>query len=327
MVTVHFLHVSPGACSIIEHDSRRITMIDVCNGRDPSSQECAQGRGTFPSESDLVVVNPIQYLHDLNIKRIFRFVATHPDMDHLDGIKDVFENFSVRNFWDTDNDKEDTDFKEGKYREEDWDFYRKLRSETSNYNHTRLVLYPDTKGCYYNEPDEQGKGHDSLYIYAPTKDLIKAANESKDKDYNDASYVLLHKTEGRKILFCGDSNDKTWNYILDEHCDEVKNVDLMIAPHHGRHSDRKYDFLEVTNPKLSLFGCVEKDKRADSNWKNKSGDLEFIAVDEVGSVTVTIDRSKMKVYVANKEAARKKNGDSGHDKKLDACFYCDIPSS
>ena len=327
MVTVHFLHVSPGACSIIEHDSGRITMIDVCNGRDPSSKGCAQGRGTFPSKSDLSVVNPIQYLHDLNINSIFRFVATHPDMDHLDGIEDVFENFRVWNFWDTNNEKEDNDFKEGRYREEDWDLYRKLRSKKSSYDITRLVLYPGAKGCYYNELDEQGKGHDSLYIYAPTEDLIKAANESKDKDYNDASYVLLHKTEGRKILFCGDSNNKTWDYILDKHGDEVKNVDLMIAPHHGRHSNRKYEFLEVTNPKLSLFGCVEKEERADSNWKNKSGNLEFIAVDEVGSVTVTIDRLEMNVYVANMEAARSKNGVNGYDKKLDACFYCDIPFS
>ena len=34
--------------------------------------------------------NPIDYLKRLNIQNIFRFVITHPDMDHLDGIKDFF---------------------------------------------------------------------------------------------------------------------------------------------------------------------------------------------------------------------------------------------
>lgn len=49
--------------------------------------------------------NPILYLQKFSIKNIFRFIVTHPDMDHLDGIKDLFNNFSISNFWDTDNKK------------------------------------------------------------------------------------------------------------------------------------------------------------------------------------------------------------------------------
>lgn len=322
MVTVHFLHVDPGACSIIEHDSGRTTVIDVCNGRDP--KECSQGRGTFESKSDLCVVNPIQYLYDLGVDDdfIFRFIATHPHMDHLDGIKDVFEKFEVLNFWDTKNDKKDDDFSDGRYREEDWKFYKDLRDEKSSYNLTRLVLNSGARACYYNEPDEKGKSHDSLYIMAPEKCLAATANQ--EEEYNDLSYVILHESEGRKVLFCGDSHDNTWDYILRTCPDEVKDVDLMIAPHHGRDSDRKYKFLETTNPKLSLFGCVDKKDRADSNWRNKNGDLKFIAVDDVGSVTVTIDGSEMKVYVANRESAKSKNGSDGYDGELDACFYCKI---
>jgi len=30
----------------------------------------------------------------------------------------------------------------------------------------------------------------------------------------------------------------------------------MIAPHHGRDSDRSYDFLDTVNPQLTLFGCA-----------------------------------------------------------------------
>lgn len=322
MATVHFLHVDPGACSIIEHDSGRKAVIDVCNGRDPLSQACPQGRGTFASKSDLSVVNPIQYLHDLNIETIFRFVATHPHMDHLDGIKDVFDNFRVLNFWDTENDKEEDDFCDGRYREEDWELYTDLHNEKGSYEPTRLVLYTGARACYYNEPDEQGEGHDSLYILAPEKELAAAANE--DKEYNDLSYVILYRPEGRKILFCGDSHDKTWDYILKTYPNEVKDVDLMIAPHHGRDSNRKYDFLKITNPKLSLFGCVKQEDRADSNWKNQNGKLDFIAVDDVGSVTVKIDNSEMKVYVANKESAMSKNGCDGYDSEIDAYFYCTI---
>ena len=32
MPSVHFLNVSPGDCSIIQHLSGRVTMIDICDG-------------------------------------------------------------------------------------------------------------------------------------------------------------------------------------------------------------------------------------------------------------------------------------------------------
>ena len=42
-------------------------------------------------------------------------------MDHMDGIKDLFDSFEVLNFWDTANNKQMNDFSTGSgYREEDW---------------------------------------------------------------------------------------------------------------------------------------------------------------------------------------------------------------
>ena len=77
-------------------------------------------------------------------------------------------------------------------------------------------------------------------MLAPTEDLISAANEAED--WNDSSYVLLYNTNGYKVLFGGDSHDATWEHILAEHEELVKNVDVLIAPHHGRDSDRDYEF-------------------------------------------------------------------------------------
>ena len=36
-------------------------------------------------------VNPIQYLKDFGVSTIFRFILTHPDMDHMDGMKSLFD--------------------------------------------------------------------------------------------------------------------------------------------------------------------------------------------------------------------------------------------
>lgn len=50
-------------------------------------------------------VNPISYLKKHGISAVFRFILTHPDMDHMDGIKDFFEEFEPINFWDIHNNK------------------------------------------------------------------------------------------------------------------------------------------------------------------------------------------------------------------------------
>ena len=36
--------------------------------------------------------------------------------------------------------------------------------------------------------------------------------------------------------------------------DDVRDIDLLIAPHHGWRSGRNYQFLDVLNPRLTFFG-------------------------------------------------------------------------
>ena len=44
------------------------------------------------------------------------------------------------------------------------------------------------------------------------------------------------------IVFGGDSHDATWDHILEHHRADVTDIDLLIAPHHGRKSGRSYEF-------------------------------------------------------------------------------------
>ncbi|MCL5406733.1 MAG: hypothetical protein M1398_08480, partial [Deltaproteobacteria bacterium] len=157
-------------------------------------------------------VNPIEYLLDLGVERVFRFILSHPDMDHMDGIKDFFEVFSPLNFWDTNNTCE-TEFEEGSpYNPDDWEFYKSIRDSKATTAPKRLAFHADTRGHYYNQ-DENGKGGgDGLYILAPTNELVAAANERDD--FNDCSYVILYRSAGGRILLAGDSHDETWKYIL-----------------------------------------------------------------------------------------------------------------
>ena len=110
MSKIHFLNVKNGDCSIIQHNTGHISIIDVCNARKVVANESAQAAafsscdspsGNFRQKEH--PENPIEYLNNINCNYIFRYIQTHPDMDHMDGIKDLFDSFEVVNFWDTDS--------------------------------------------------------------------------------------------------------------------------------------------------------------------------------------------------------------------------------
>ena len=297
MTRIHFLNVKDGDCSIIWHNSGRISVIDVCCARkslnEQGSEECLSensnaAKGNFNQKAH--PENPIDYLKELGVKQIFRYIQTHPDMDHMDGIKDLFEEFEVLNFWDIENDKDPNDFENGKYREEDWNYYKERKSKEKP---KTLYYHSGDVNQYYND--------DGISILAPSKELC--AEALKSKNYNDASYVLLLRAGGRKVIFAGDSGEKTWNYILEKHNSEVSNVDLLIAPHHGRKSGGNDKYLDVLKPKLTLFGNAPSEDLDYASCSNRK--LCHITNNQAGNVVVEISSSGMKVYVSNESFAKK----------------------
>jgi beta-lactamase superfamily II metal-dependent hydrolase len=321
MATIHFLNVLEGDCNIIKHNSGRITVMDVSNAyndedtdeekavKSSKEREEMRNRTHVPSnktnynqkkEPD----NPIDYLKTkLKVSSIFRFIISHPDMDHLDGIKDLYEEFEVVNTWDTDNDK-DIDLNNffGGYNKEDWKFYKNLRAG-KNTDTKRLTYFSKQSNQYYNEDD--------ITILCPTAELVKNGNDTED--YNDASYAILFtppKKDGGKwkILLAGDTHDDSWDYILKNHKSEVSNIDVLFAPHHGRDSDRNYDFLDTLKPKVTLFGNASSKHLA----YNKYPKIR-ITNNQAGFVILDTTEEHLKVYVKNFEFAKDFRAERGWD--------------
>src|SRR4051794_35460704 len=117
MPRVHCLNVRLGDCSIIRHGSDRVSVFDMNSAFPPEATRAAHFSlaenyqkswkpvpGNFQQKDD--PDNPIEYLRKIGVSSIFRFILTHPDMDHMGGIKDLFTEFSPANLWDTANTKE-----------------------------------------------------------------------------------------------------------------------------------------------------------------------------------------------------------------------------
>jgi len=263
-------------------------------------------------------VNPVSYVNNLGVTSIHRFILTHPDMDHMDGIETFFNEFSPVNFWDTDN-REVKEFGtgfNGGYNEDDWKFYVRLRDNGQAENPKRLVIYTGQSGQFWNE-GKDGELGDGIHVIAPTPGLLQDAHNRDD--YNDCSYVLLYRTNGYRILFAGDSHDSTWNYILENHELDVTDIDLLVAPHHGRDSGRSFGFLDIVNPTLTLFGNAESEFLAYSAWNSRG--LPKITNNQAGCVIVDAGTTPMSVFVSCESFAKASNPYTFSSTKHDGFYY------
>ena len=312
MPTIHFLNVREGDCSIIQHGTGRVSVIDVCNAKPGQSRESQlemasaqyatrSVNGNFNQKAH--PVNPVAYMQEHAINSIFRFILTHPDMDHLDGITALFAEFFPQVFWDTNNQKEidDSSWSSSQYNRADWDYYRTLRSTNPQANPQRLTNLSGQYGRYWNE-DEHGnrQGGDGITILAPTQLLVNEANRTGD--YNDCSYVLLYRTGDKKVILGGDSHDNTWEHILNNWEAEVQDIDLLIAPHHGRDSGRSYDFLDVLNPRLTFFGNARSEHLAYDAWYRRG--LAIVTNNQANCMIADLSGSLLNIYVTNETYAR-----------------------
>ena len=70
---IHFLDVGQGDCAVIELPDGKNIMIDAGNGKTETTN------------------NILRYIHELGIKKFDYLIASHGDLDHVGGMKTVFE--------------------------------------------------------------------------------------------------------------------------------------------------------------------------------------------------------------------------------------------
>lgn len=150
MMQVHFLNVGHGDCTVIRHHSGNLTVIDVNNGDtlDPNSEiELVYPR--LLEGYAVPLTNPVEFLKARYPNdEIFRYVQTHPDLDHMRGLAAIArEGIYIRNFWDTNHNKV-PDFQSDSD-EEEWQQYEHFRS--GNAGATVLRLHQGATGNYFTQ--------------------------------------------------------------------------------------------------------------------------------------------------------------------------------
>lgn len=185
MARFHFLNVKNGDCSIIEHNSGHVSVVDVCNARLPQNiralsleeltlltfeagalAEATGARKNYNQKSN--PVNPVTYLQSHAISEIFRLAIIHPDMDHMDGLTDLFGFARPTNYYDTANNKEmEGGWAGSPYREEDWILYKALRDNPPGTNPKALRIFSGDDGIHRRKDWNGNPPGDAFFTLCP----------------------------------------------------------------------------------------------------------------------------------------------------------------
>ena len=232
MSIIKSFSVGNGDMFYIKHGSSNFTIIDCFMGDDNKE----------------TITNEI--IEESKGKDITRFISTHPDEDHLKGLKFLDEKIGIINFYCVENNATKKD------ESDDFKHYCKLRDGEHHY-----YIYQGCRRKWMNDNDEtDGKNYGSSGINCLWPDVdneeYKDALEKafKGTEFNNISPILRYKLDGgATVLWMGDMEHD----FLEEIKDYVEwpKVDILFAPHHGRSSGKvSSDILKKIEPKIIVIG-------------------------------------------------------------------------
>lgn len=282
-------------------------MIDICSGNAEEIERAVmlekaenQARPQGNYRMCECLTNPIEYLKSRGWESLWRFILSHPDMDHMDGLKRLVDEIGISNFWDTGTQRDKPSFENHyRYKEEDWDQYEDLR-QGKVANVRSLEKIAGARFSLANEKDAEGRPHDGLYISAPSKALLTDPNPTDD--INEASYIITYWSSAGRFVFPGDAHDASWAYALKHHRDQVQDCAFLLAPHHGRDSGRSYDYLDELKPKWTWIGCAPSKHIDYAQWDRRG--LDKNTSNQTGNVVLEIEDNHYDIYIENEKYAR-----------------------
>jgi competence protein ComEC len=292
---IHFLDVGHGDCTIIDFPNH-LTVVDINNCKTlarESEEEIKHkynppavvpnpflyglGGGLPPppgltlsalmkaveadkklTEAKDRLTSPIDYLNARFAGRgIFRYIQSHPDMDHMAGLYRLTEEkIPIDNFWDTRHciSKDEDAMRTGQVNHDihDWHTYLRLRKGPSN--PTVLNLTAGDTGDFWTG--------DGIQIWAP---FDHRHENEPGCDPNALSYVLFIQVGKCNIVLGGDATEETWCEIFKRRQGVFPKVHLLKASHHGRKSGYHVDSVKAMNPDVTILSVGELKAKDDAS--------------------------------------------------------------
>jgi beta-lactamase superfamily II metal-dependent hydrolase len=286
MSIIKSVSVGDGDLFYIKHAGDTFTIIDCC----------------IDSKSQEDIVSELK--KESKDKSITRFISTHPDDDHILGLKYLNEQMPIVNFYCV---KNETTKKETT---EDFEEYCKLRDSDKAY-----YLKKGCKRKWLNDSNEE-RGSSGIEILWPDTDndkfkeqLEKAKNGESP---NNISPVIGYSLKGgASILWLGDIE----SIFLDSVYESINfsKTNILFAPHHGRDSGKiSKEILDIIKPDVVIIG------EAPSKDLNYYKGQNTITQNTAGDITLVCENGHTDFYVSNSDYSVDFLDDEG---KKDYLYY------
>ena len=270
MSIIKSISAGNGDMFYIKHESSNFTIID-CNMDDTNRQKITD-----------------EIISEASGKNIIRFISTHPDEDHIHGLKYLDDKIRILNFYCVANKATKSD------ETDDFKKYCELRDSGKK----SFYIYQGCSRCWMNQNDkEKDYGPSGINILWPITDNEDYKNEllnaKEGKSPNNIYPIIKYSlNNGVTVLWFGDLENSFMEKIKDTI--ELPNADIIFAPHHGRSSGKiPKEWMESISPKIVIIG------EAPSEKINYLSNCNTITQNTAGDIILDCKSGIVDIYVSN----------------------------
>jgi competence protein ComEC len=319
-LAVHFLNVGHGDCTVIKHPSGRITVIDTSNaeeldeetvsakaGRDGPKRAryelmrslgFSQRKALASAGVKLELTNPVQFLTDTYPRQqIFRYIQTHPEMDHMRGLKPLLETHGVTAFWDTDNHRSFTPRDSDKA---DWKAYQSYRADKGI---RRFYTRGDVYHYFAKDDNPSFPAGDRIAILSPSSQLTSDCDDNGDAgDWNNMSFVVKVCHQRYSFIFGGDAGEPAWADILASVSSQLP-CTILKASHHGRLSGYHGAAVKAMAPSIVVMSIADECEH-EAREEYKKHTKHVFSTYDCGNITMTVSATgEFRIHTQTKAMA------------------------
>jgi len=249
--------------------SLKVTYLDVGQGnaaliRFPGSQKMLIDGGGFPGgDFDIGEMVVAPFLLRSKIMKVDTLVLTHPEADHMSGLRYLAEHFEPKEFW---------------YNGEKLDFP----------SFRELMALLEAKGVKRKTPADLREGRE---ISGTHVEILHPMEGLLSKKSNDNSLVMRISSGGFSFLFPGDLEAAGEQMLISKSGSKLKS-DVLLAPHHGSRSSSSEPFLEAVTPKVCIISSGQGNPfgfpSQEILGRLKKHGCRILRVDELGAIEVSL---------------------------------------
>ncbi len=208
----------------------------------------------------------VNYLKSLGVENFKYVVGTHPHEDHIGGLDDIINSFSIDKLYLPDAISDSKTFVD-------------VLDAVENKN---VNLYNPT----IDETFQLGEA---------TFKVLYTGSDSETKELNDTSIVLKMNFGNNSFLFMGDASSNVEKKLLSKDIE----ADVLKVGHHGSRYSSSEEFLDEVDAKYAIISCginnSYKHPHDETLKKLKERNINIYRTDEVGTIIVTTDGEKISV--------------------------------